>query len=180
MLGIVTDHGHVGLVDGMTVGSGTFNRTNILRQLRKYRAEMHAGRAPSTDLFGIDEGVGAPACAPPEAMILSDPTNCSGWGCRTLSRVAHGVKALPGVPRLAHLGQGGRAASRSCARRRPRARMRCHFHNTRNTGIANAYAAWAAGAATLDAPSAASAAAPSHLPRPAMSRPRTPSTCSTR
>ena len=28
--------------------------------------------------------------------------------------------------------------------------IRCHFHNTRNTGIANAYAAWRAGAATLD------------------------------
>jgi hydroxymethylglutaryl-CoA lyase len=29
--------------------------------------------------------------------------------------------------------------------------LRCHFHNTRNTGIANAYAAVAAGVATLDA-----------------------------
>ena len=29
--------------------------------------------------------------------------------------------------------------------------LRCHFHNTRNTGIANAYAALEAGAATLDA-----------------------------
>jgi hydroxymethylglutaryl-CoA lyase len=29
--------------------------------------------------------------------------------------------------------------------------LRMHFHNTRNTGIANAFAAWRAGAATLDA-----------------------------
>lgn len=29
--------------------------------------------------------------------------------------------------------------------------LRCHFHNTRNTGIANAYAALLAGASTLDA-----------------------------
>jgi hydroxymethylglutaryl-CoA lyase len=29
--------------------------------------------------------------------------------------------------------------------------IRCHFHDTRHTGIANAYAAWRAGAATLDA-----------------------------
>jgi hydroxymethylglutaryl-CoA lyase len=29
--------------------------------------------------------------------------------------------------------------------------LRLHFHNTRNTGIANAFAAWRAGAATLDA-----------------------------
>jgi len=29
--------------------------------------------------------------------------------------------------------------------------LRCHFHNTRNTGIANAYAAWQAGVTSLDA-----------------------------
>jgi hydroxymethylglutaryl-CoA lyase len=32
----------------------------------------------------------------------------------------------------------------------PNARIRCHFHNTRNTGLANAYAAWRAGAQALD------------------------------
>lgn len=32
----------------------------------------------------------------------------------------------------------------------PGVRLRCHFHNTRNTGLANAWAAWEAGAATLD------------------------------
>ncbi len=30
-------------------------------------------------------------------------------------------------------------------------KLRCHFHNTRNTGLANAYAAWAAGVEVLDA-----------------------------
>jgi isopropylmalate/homocitrate/citramalate synthase len=33
----------------------------------------------------------------------------------------------------------------------PTARLRCHFHNTRNTGLANAYAAWRAGVQALDA-----------------------------
>jgi hydroxymethylglutaryl-CoA lyase len=33
----------------------------------------------------------------------------------------------------------------------PGMRLRGHFHNTRNTGLANAYAAWQAGAETLDA-----------------------------
>ncbi len=33
----------------------------------------------------------------------------------------------------------------------PHARLRCHFHNTRNTGLANAYAAVEAGADALDA-----------------------------
>lgn len=32
----------------------------------------------------------------------------------------------------------------------PSTRLRCHFHNTRNTGLANAYAAVEAGAAALD------------------------------
>ena len=36
-------------------------------------------------------------------------------------------------------------------RRVPSARLRCHFHNTRNTGLANAYAAVEAGADALDA-----------------------------
>lgn len=33
----------------------------------------------------------------------------------------------------------------------PQAALRCHFHNTRNTGVANAFAAWRAGVKTLDA-----------------------------
>ena len=33
----------------------------------------------------------------------------------------------------------------------PQTALRCHFHNTRNTGIANAYAALQAGVRTLDA-----------------------------
>jgi hydroxymethylglutaryl-CoA lyase len=33
----------------------------------------------------------------------------------------------------------------------PGTRLRCHFHNTRNTGIANAYAAVEAGVGALDA-----------------------------
>jgi hydroxymethylglutaryl-CoA lyase len=37
------------------------------------------------------------------------------------------------------------------AERLPGMSLRCHFHNTRNTGIANAYAAVEAGVATLDA-----------------------------
>ncbi|MGO4611180.1 hydroxymethylglutaryl-CoA lyase, partial [Variovorax sp. 2RAF20] len=32
----------------------------------------------------------------------------------------------------------------------PGAVLRAHFHNTRNTGLANAFAAWRAGVASLD------------------------------
>ena len=37
------------------------------------------------------------------------------------------------------------------AARLPKVQLRCHFHNTRNTGLANAYAAVEAGAQALDA-----------------------------
>ncbi len=40
------------------------------------------------------------------------------------------------------------AAVRAAA---PGVQLRCHFHNTRNTGLANAYAAWRAGVEVLDA-----------------------------
>jgi hydroxymethylglutaryl-CoA lyase len=40
------------------------------------------------------------------------------------------------------------AAVRAAA---PGVKLRCHFHNTRNTGLANAYAAWRAGVEVLDA-----------------------------
>ena len=33
----------------------------------------------------------------------------------------------------------------------PGVRLRCHFHDTRNTGLANAYAAWSAGVRVFDA-----------------------------
>lgn len=33
----------------------------------------------------------------------------------------------------------------------PAATIRCHFHNSRNTGLANVYAAWRAGASSIDA-----------------------------
>jgi imidazolonepropionase-like amidohydrolase len=93
--GLISDHSHVGLVDGVSVGPQNFTRPNILRQLRQYEAygvttvtalgltrpsvfdplrqEMHAGGTPGADLFGVDQGVGAPAGAPPAAMLPVAP-----------------------------------------------------------------------------------------------------------
>ena len=59
----------------------------------------------------------------------------------------------------------------------PGVRTRCHFHNTRNTGYANAVAALEAGVSSLDASPVGSAVARSPRRPPATSRPRTWSTC---
>ena len=53
----------------------------------------------------------------------------------------------------------------------------CHFHNTRNTGYANALAAVEAASRCWTRPSAAPAGARSRPGRPGTSRPRTSSTC---
>ena len=87
MPGIVSDHSHVGQVDGVTTGPACYNRENIVRQLKQYEAygvttvmalglnnpdvfqqlrrrerrELPAG----AELFGADRGLGVPGGAPP-------------------------------------------------------------------------------------------------------------------
>jgi hypothetical protein len=88
--GLISDHSHVGLVDGTSIKPENYNRQNILRQLRQYEAygvttvmalglngdlfyplrdQQHAGRSPGADLFGADRGIGAPLGAPPVALL---------------------------------------------------------------------------------------------------------------
>jgi imidazolonepropionase-like amidohydrolase len=88
--GLITDHSHVGLVDGVSIKPENYNPQNILRQLRQYEAygvtsvtalglngslfyelrdEQHSGKSPGADLFGAFRGIGAPSGAPPAAMI---------------------------------------------------------------------------------------------------------------
>ena len=75
---------------------------------------------------------------------------------RVLEIVAAGLAAGPDEIALADTigvavpGQVGEMFT-EVAKLAPDARLRGHFHNTRNTGIANAYAAIEAGAAALDA-----------------------------
>jgi imidazolonepropionase-like amidohydrolase len=93
--GFISDHSHVGVVSGVDVGAASYNRANILRQLHQYeaygvttivalglngaplfeevRAEMHAGSAPGSDLYGVDRGIGVPDGAPPAAMLPLGP-----------------------------------------------------------------------------------------------------------
>jgi imidazolonepropionase-like amidohydrolase len=88
--GLISDHSHVGQVDGVSLGSQNYNRANILRQLRQYevygvttvtalglngdlfyelRPQLHSGALPGADLFGADRGIGIPNGAPPAPPI---------------------------------------------------------------------------------------------------------------
>jgi imidazolonepropionase-like amidohydrolase len=88
--GLISDHSHIGLVDGISVKPENYNRENILGQLRQYEAygvttimalglngdlfyelrdEQHAGKSPGADVFGADRGIGAPMTAPPAALL---------------------------------------------------------------------------------------------------------------
>jgi imidazolonepropionase-like amidohydrolase len=93
--GLISDHSHVGQVDGTQLGSQNYTRVNILRQLRQYevygittvtalgmngdlfyelRAPVHAGALPGADLFGADRGIGIPSGAPPNPPFNLPPT----------------------------------------------------------------------------------------------------------
>ncbi|HEY0179201.1 MAG TPA: amidohydrolase family protein [Dokdonella sp.] len=84
--GLISDHSHLGMVDGVASGHGHYTRENVVRQLRQYqrygvttvtslglngalfetlRREAHAGTLPGADFFGADRGIGVPGGAPP-------------------------------------------------------------------------------------------------------------------
>jgi imidazolonepropionase-like amidohydrolase len=91
--GLVSDHSHLGLVDGTQASGENATPGNILRQLRQYQAygvltvmslglnqqsfydlapKIHAGELPGADMFGADRGFGEVDGAPPAAMGISD------------------------------------------------------------------------------------------------------------
>jgi imidazolonepropionase-like amidohydrolase len=84
--GLISDHSHVGQIDGVGTAPQNYNRPNILRQLRQYEVYgvttvtalglnndlfyelqpgLHSGALPGADLFGADRGIGIPNGAPP-------------------------------------------------------------------------------------------------------------------
>jgi imidazolonepropionase-like amidohydrolase len=90
--GLISDHSHVGLVDGIHSGTpDLYNRANVLRQLRQWqaygvttvtslginnpavfyalRAPLHAGTLDGADLYGADRGIGVPNGAPPAKLM---------------------------------------------------------------------------------------------------------------
>lgn len=92
--GLISDHSHVGQVNGIETGAKNYARQTIADELAQYRrygvttvtalgnngplfdslrADAHAGRIEGADLFGVDQGIGVPNGAPPQAMIKVDP-----------------------------------------------------------------------------------------------------------
>jgi len=98
--------------------------------------------------------------AVPVGVTVGTAFGCPFEGEVSVDRLLSIVEALAATaPREIALADTiGVATPRDVARRVgavrarfPKIPIRCHFHNTRNTGIANAWAAIEAGAATLDA-----------------------------
>ncbi|WP_260928337.1 amidohydrolase family protein [Novosphingobium sp. 9] len=91
--GLITDHSHIGQYQGVTEGPAAYTRASIVAQLAQYRkygvltvvalgdnrplfdtlrADAHAGLLP-TDLYGVDQGIGVPNGALPQAVFHSAP-----------------------------------------------------------------------------------------------------------
>lgn len=94
MPGMVSNHNHIGSVDGMNVSLKNYTRENILKQLEQYRdygvttitslgvnpelfyslrAELHKGEVDGADIFGADKGIAAVKGAPPLPEEFSGP-----------------------------------------------------------------------------------------------------------
>jgi imidazolonepropionase-like amidohydrolase len=112
--GLISDHSHVGQVDGVSLGSQNYNRANILRQLRQYEVygvttvtalglngdlfyelqpQLHSGTLPGADVFGADRGIGIPNGAPPSPPINLPQTQ--------LYRVSTPEEAVQAVDQMA-------------------------------------------------------------------------------
>lgn len=84
--GLISNHSHVGLTDGVVVGPQNYTRANVERQLKQWqrfgvttvtslgmnapaflsmREAAHEGRMRGADLFGADRGFGVEQGAPP-------------------------------------------------------------------------------------------------------------------
>jgi imidazolonepropionase-like amidohydrolase len=91
--GLISNHSHLGMVNGTSSSGNNINRANIVRQLRQYAAYgvttvtslgfnlrpfytlrplVHRGKLPVADMFGADKGFGTPEGAPPAAIGILD------------------------------------------------------------------------------------------------------------
>lgn len=135
-------------VNFVVVASETFNRRNQGAAISQTLAEIEACAAARA------------ASDPPFAVTIAASFGCPFEGeispekVVALARAAAAVGALE-IALADTVGVADPlAVERLIAALReaiPGLPIRCHFHNTRNTGLANAYAAWRSGAATLDA-----------------------------
>lgn len=89
--GLISNHSHVGVVSGTSVGSQNFTAPVIKGALDQYerygvttvtalgltksplfddlRQAQHADGSTGADLFGVDQGIGVPGGMPPEGMV---------------------------------------------------------------------------------------------------------------
>lgn len=89
--GLISNHSHVGVVSGTSVGAENFTTPVIKAALEQYerygvttvtalgltksplfenlRSTQHQDGATGADLFGVDQGIGVPGGMPPEGMV---------------------------------------------------------------------------------------------------------------
>lgn len=132
----------------VVVATETFNRRNqgvsiaeTLAQLEQVAALARAEQIPLTVTLGAAFGCPFEG-ETPESQLRSLLERISPLGVQEIALAdTIGVADPLAVERRV-------ALVRAMA---PSVSLRCHFHNTRNTGLANAFAAWRAGVTTLDA-----------------------------
>ena len=88
--GLISNHAHLGIVQGIQSSPANYNREFILTQLKQFeamgvttvtslgmngplfynlRAEMNQGKLPGADILGADRGIGVEGGAPPAAIV---------------------------------------------------------------------------------------------------------------
>lgn len=129
----------------IVVASESFNQRNqgcaIEETLRQMEQTARAATAPFTVTIGASFGCPFEGEVDPKrlASLAAAAAEAGAWEVALADTI--GVADPIAVEQRLAL----------TAEAAPQAALRCHFHNTRNTGIANAYAAWRAGVRTLDA-----------------------------
>jgi hydroxymethylglutaryl-CoA lyase len=135
-------------VNFVVVASETFNRRNQGASIAETMAQI-AETVPLAAQAGLGIGVTiAAAFGCPfegevsEAQVGRLAAEIAGFGVAEIA-LADTIGVGDPAAVVRRLGIVQTAA--------PGTQLRCHFHNTRNTGLANAYAAWTAGVQVLDA-----------------------------
>lgn len=132
----------------VVVASETFNRRNQGAAIQETLDQLASSAAIArAEGLPISVTIGASFGCPFEGEVAPDQ----------VARIAGEVAAM-GVDEIALADSIGVADPvsvedrlRRAAAAAPGMALRCHFHNTRNTGLANAFAAWRAGVERLDA-----------------------------
>jgi imidazolonepropionase-like amidohydrolase len=109
MPGLISNHAHIGIVQGTQSKPENYSREFILTQLKQYealgvttvtslgmngplfyelRAELNQGKAAGADIFGADRGIGVEGGAPPAAIVSIAPNQIYRPGTPEEARAA--------------------------------------------------------------------------------------------